>query len=193
MDDLALKRMFDTGRSHGHWLAKPVSETLLRQVYDLVKLAPTSVNCQPARFTFVITEAAKARLLPAMAPANAEKVLHAPATVIVATDSRFHEHLPRLFHHRPEISDLFAENAALARETAERNATLQGGYFILAARALGLDCGPMSGFEKAQVDAEFFPDGRLHSNFLINLGHGDPEKLFPRLPRLSSEEACQFL
>jgi 3-hydroxypropanoate dehydrogenase len=193
MDDAVLQRLFTTGRTHGHWLEKPVPETLLRQVYDLVKLAPTGVNCQPARFAFVTSQEAKARLLPAMALANVEKVRHAPATVIVAIDSRFHEHLPRLFHHRPEAANLFADNAVLARETAERNATLQGGYFILAARALGLDCGPMSGFDKAQVDAEFFPDGRLHSNFLINLGYGDPEKLFPRLPRLSSEEACQFL
>jgi 3-hydroxypropanoate dehydrogenase len=193
MADLTLERMFESGRSHGHWLAKPVAESLLRRVYDLVKLAPTSVNCQPARFAFVVSASAKARLLPALAPANIEKVRHAPVTLIVATDSRFHEHLPRLFHHRPEVADLFSNDPSLSRETAERNATLQGGYFILAARAVGLDCGPMSGFDKTRVDAEFFADGRLHSNFLINLGYGDPDKIFPRLPRLSSEEACQFL
>lgn len=193
MDDPVMTRMFFAGRSHGNWLARPVSEKLMRQVYDLVKLAPTSVNCQPARFIFLVSREAKARLLPALAPANVEKVRTAPVTVIVANDSMFHEYLPRLFCHRPETADMFAENVTLARETAERNGTLQGGYFILAARAVGLDCGPMSGFDRAMVDAEFFPDGRLHSNFLINLGYGDPEKLFPRLPRLSSDEACQFL
>jgi 3-hydroxypropanoate dehydrogenase len=191
--DNALERMFEFGRSHGHWIDKPVGKALLQQIYDLVKLAPTSVNCQPARFTFLTSTEAKARLMPALAPSNTEKVRHAPVTAIVATDSQFYEHLPRLFHHRPEVADLFIGNAALARETAERNATLQGGYFILAARALGLDCGPMSGFDKVSVDTEFYPDGRLHSNFLINLGYGDSGQLFPRLPRLSSDEACQFL
>lgn len=193
MVDAVLERMFIAGRSHGHWLARPVPEALLLQVYDLARLAPTSVNCQPARFVFVTSPEARARLLPAIAPANVEKVRTAPVTAIVATDSRFYEHLPRLFHHRPEVAGLFADNALLARETADRNATLQGGYFILAARALGLDCGPMSGFDAAKVDAAFFPDGRLRSNFLVNLGYGDPEKLFPRLPRLSGDEACQFL
>ena len=194
MDDRGvLDRMFENGRTHSAWLDAPVSRALLQQVYDLVKLAPTSVNCQPARFVFLTTPEAKGRLLPAMTPANVEKVRSAPVTVIVAADTRFFENVPRLFVHRPEAAQPFIEDAAHARETAERNSTLQGGYFILAARALGLDCGPMSGFNARQVDAEFFPDGRLRSNFLINLGHGDHEKLFPRLPRLSCDEACLFL
>ena len=193
MVDAVLARMFTDARSHGNWLDRPVPEELLRQAYDLAKLAPTSVNCHPARFVFVTSPEAKARLLPAMSPVNVDKVATAPVTAIVATDSRFYEHLPKLFHHRPEVADMFQDDAHLARETADRNGTLQGGYFLLAARALGLDCGPMSGFDAKKVDAEFFPDGRLRSNFLINLGYGDREKLFPRLPRLSGDEACQFL
>lgn len=188
-----LARMFDAGRSHGAWLDKPVAPELLRRLYELVRLAPTSVNCQPARFVFVASPQAKARLLPAMFPANVEKVRTAPVTAIVATDTRYYEHLPTLFHHRPEVAASHAADPALARETALRNATLQGGYLILAARALGLDCGPMSGFDAAAVDAAFFPDGRLRSNFLVNLGHGDHGALFPRLPRLSFEQACQLL
>ncbi len=193
MDDPVITRIFLTGRSHGNWLARPVPRKLMRQIYDLVKLAPTTVNCQPARFVFLVSQKAKARLLPALAAANVEKVRTAPVTVIVAYDSQFHKHLPRLFCHRPEVADGFADNALLAQETAVRNSTLQGGYFILAARALSLDCGPLSGFDRAMVDAEFFPDRRLYSNFLINLGYGDHEKLFPRLPRLSSDDTCQFL
>lgn len=188
-----LDRVFHSARTHANWLDRAVSTDLLRQVYDLVKMAPTSVNCMPARFVFVTSPETKARLLPALADANIEKVRAAPVTVIVASDTRFHEKIPQLFHHRPEAMQPFMDNAELAEATAFRNSTLQGGYFILAARALGLDCGPMSGFDHAIVDAEFFADGRLRSNFLVNLGYGDNSMLFPRLPRLSVDEACTFL
>lgn len=188
-----IARMFTDGRTHSFWKDVAVPHEMLERVYDLARMGPTSVNCQPARFVFLTTPEAKARLLPALWPANVDKVRTAPVTAIVASDTRFHEHVPRLFPHRPEAAEPFAADPALTRTTAERNATLQGGYFLLAARALGLDCGPMSGFDNSAVDREFFPDGRLRSDFLINLGHGEREKLFPRLPRLSFEEACSIL
>ncbi|MDI6028591.1 malonic semialdehyde reductase [Corticibacterium sp. UT-5YL-CI-8] len=189
----ALDLMFSSGRSHGVWLDKPVAPDLLRRVYDLVKLAPTSVNSQPARFIFITSPEAKARLLRTLSDNNIAKASAAPVTVIVATDTRYHEYLPTLFHHRPQVAVDHGSDQALARETAIRNATLQGGYMILAARALGLDCGPMSGFDADALNTEFFPDGRLRSNFLISLGHGDRNALFPRLPRLTFEQACQIL
>ena len=191
MADL-LDLVFTSGRSFGNWLDRPVEPALLRRTYELVRHAPTSVNCQPGRFVFVSSPEAKARLLPAMTKNNFDKVRTAPVTVIVAADSRYYEHLPRLFHHRPEVGAEHEANPAMARETAFRNSTLQGGYFILAARSLGLDCGPMSGFDAAAVDAEFFPDERWRSNFLINVGYGDRSTLFPPLPRLDFEEACRF-
>lgn len=188
-----LDRVFHSARTYANWLDKAVSPELLSQVYDLVKMAPTSVNCMPARFVFLSSPEAKARLLPALVAANVEKARAAPVTVIVASDTRFYERIPHLFHHRPEAMQPFLDNAELAETTAFRNSTLQGGYFILAARAVGLDCGPMSGFDHAMVDAEFFADGRLRSNFLVNLGYGDESMSFPRLPRLSVDEACTFL
>jgi 3-hydroxypropanoate dehydrogenase len=190
--DDALDQLFRRARTYSAWLPKRVTVEALREAYDLARLGPTSANSSPARFVFLESEAAKARLLPALAPLNIEKTKAAPVTVIVAWDAEFHEKLPKLFPHA-DMRSFFAGNQALAEETAFRNSSLQGGYFILAARAVGLDCGPMSGFDQAKVNAEFFPDGKWQVNFLCNLGYGDPGKLFPRSPRLEFEEACRVL
>ena len=188
----ALDQIFRKARTHSAWLPKRVSLETLKEVYDLARMGPTSANASPARFIFLESEAAKARLLPALAPLNVEKTKTAPVTVIIAWDTEFHEKLPKLFRHY-DMRSFFVGNQALIEETAFRNSSLQGGYFILAARALGLDCGPMSGFDAAKVNAEFFPDGKWKANFLCNLGYGDPAKLFPRNPRLAFEEASQVL
>lgn len=193
LDARALDQLFAAGRTHNRWTAEPVDDALLRQAYELASFGPTSMNCEPARFVFLKTEASRARLLPALSPGNVDKTKAAPMTVIVATDTRFYEHLPQLFPHNPTARDMFANNPDMAQATAFRNATLTGGYFILAARSLGLDCGPMSGFDPAKVNAEFFPDGRYQANFLINVGHGDGSQLFPRQPRLSFEQAVTVL
>jgi 3-hydroxypropanoate dehydrogenase len=185
----ALDQLFREARTHNAWLPKPVPEKLLRDIYDLARLGPTSANSSPGRFVFVTTPEGKERLRPALSPGNLEKTMAAPVTVIIAYDVEFHEKLPKLFPHR-DMRSIFAGNRALIEETAFRNGTLQGAYFMLAARALGVDCGPMSGFDKAKVDAEFFADGKWKTNFLCNLGYGDATKLFPRSPRLSFEEAC---
>jgi 3-hydroxypropanoate dehydrogenase len=189
----ALATLFHQARTHNAWLPQPVSDDLLRQIYDLMKWGPTSANSLPARFVFLRTKEAKERLRPALSPLNVDKTLQAPVTAIVAYDLKFYEHLPRLFPMKPDMKNMFSSSAALAETTAFRNGSLQGGYFILAARALGLDCGPMSGFDNAKVDAEFFPSSSVKSNFLCNLGYGDHSKLFPRSPRLEFEEACQLL
>ncbi len=188
----ALDQLFREARTHWVWRPEPVPIELLKEAYSLAALAPTSANSSPARFVFIATPEAKARLLPAMAPGNVEKTKTAPVTVIIAYDIEFHERLPQLFPAR-DMRSVFAGNAALIQETAFRNGTLQGGYFILAARALGLDCGPMSGFDQQKVNAEFFPDGKWKANFLCNVGYGDSSKLFPRNPRLKFEEACRVL
>lgn len=188
-----LDQLFESARTHNRWTDAPVDDALLAKAYELAALGPTSMNCQPARFIFIKTEAAKARLLPTLAPGNVEKTKTAPVTVIVATDTRFYEHFPQTFPHNPAAKDMFASNAALAEATAQRNGTLTGGYFMLALRALGLDCGAMSGFDAAKLNAEFFPDGRFQANFLINVGHGDGSQLFPRQPRLSFEQAVTVL
>jgi 3-hydroxypropanoate dehydrogenase len=193
VDDAALDLLFRKARSHNGWLDKPVTDEVLRQLYELMKWGPTSANCSPARIVFVRTHANKERVRPALSPNNVEKTMTAPVIAIVAYDSRFYEHLPQLFPRNPQVADLFASNAALSATTAFRNGTLQGGYFLLAARAVGLDCGPMSGFDNAKIDAEFFPDGRFKSNFLCGLGHGDVAKVLPRSPRLTFEEACTLL
>jgi 3-hydroxypropanoate dehydrogenase len=192
LDDPGLDLIFRAARTHNGWLDKPVSDTLIHQIYDLMKWAPTSANSSPARFVFVRSTAAKERLLPAMAPGNVEKTRAAPVTVIIAHDTEFHEKLPKLFP-QADARSWFAGNQPLIDTTAFRNGTLQGAYLILAARALGLDAGPMSGFDNAKVDQEFFPDGKVKSNFVVNLGYGDPAKLFPRNPRLPFEEAAQIL
>jgi 3-hydroxypropanoate dehydrogenase len=190
--EMMLDRLFRQARTANGYTDKPVSADLLRQIYDMAKMAPTSMNTQPARFVFLTTTAAKERLLPALMPANVEKTLSAPVSVIVATDTRFYEHMPNVWH-KPEAKAMFEANAALAADTAARNGTLSGAYFMLAARALGLDCGPMSGLDLAKVNAEFFPDERFKANFVINLGYMDMSKLFQRNPRLSFEQACQML
>ncbi len=166
---------------------------LVRAVYNLMKMGPTSANCSPARFLFLRSAEAKERLRPHLIESNVEKTMSAPVTAIIGYDLEFYEKIPKLFPHNPEAKSWFDSNEKLAATTAFRNGTLQGGYFIIAARALGLDCGPMSGFDNAGVDREFFPGGRVKSNFLCNLGYGDSDKLFPRSPRLDFEEACEIL
>lgn len=192
ISELALDQIFRQARTHNAWLPKRVSVETLREAYNIARFGPTSANSSPARFVFLESEAAKARLLPALAPLNVEKTKAAPVTAIIAWDAEFYEKLPHLFPHA-DMRSYFVGNQKLAEETAFRNSTLQGGYFILAARAVGLDCGPMSGFDAAKVNAEFFPDGKWKANFLCNLGYGDKSKLFPRSPRLELEEACRVL
>jgi len=192
LDDHSLDIIFREAHTHSVWLDKPVNDALLHQVYDLMKWAPTSANCSPARIVFVRSAAAKQRLLPAMAPGNVDKTRSAPVTAIIAYDTEFFEKLPALFP-QADARSWFAGNQALIDTTAFRNGTLQGAYLIMAARALGLDAGPMSGFDNAKMDREFFPDGKVKSNFLINLGYGDGTKLFPRNPRLPFAEAAQIL
>ncbi|MEO5372826.1 MAG: malonic semialdehyde reductase [Alphaproteobacteria bacterium] len=192
LNDTALDQLFRAARTHVTWLDRPVADDMLRAIHDLFKMAPTSANCQPARIVFVRTPEAKARLRPALMEGNVAKTMAAPVTAIIAHDLRFHELLPTLFPHA-DARSWFEGNPALIEETAFRNGTLQGAYLMMAARALGLDCGPMSGFDKAKVDAAFFPDGRWASNFLCNLGHGDPSGLYPRSPRPSFDEVCRIL
>jgi 3-hydroxypropanoate dehydrogenase len=187
-----LDKVFRTARSQNGWLAEPVSDDKLREIYELMKWGPTSVNCSPARIVFVRTAEAKVKLKEALAPGNIDKSMNAPVVAIVGYDTRFYEKLPSLFPHNPAVKAWFegAEKAGFAETTAFRNGTLQGGYLIAAARAVGLDCGPMSGFDNAKVDAAFFAGTSIKSNFICGLGHGDPAKIFPRSPRLSFEEAC---
>lgn len=192
IDEAVLDTLFRTARTHYAWQEKPVSQELLHQVYDLAKMGPTSANLSPARFVFLTSTAAKARLLPALAPANVEKSRTAPVVVIMAYDTEFYEQAPKLFPHT-DARAWFLGNQALIDATAFRNATLQAAYFLIAARALGLDCGPMSGFDQDKLNAEFFPDGKWKANFICNLGYGDPKNLFPRGPRLTFEEASILL
>ncbi len=205
--DEALDQLFREARTHNAWLDKPVTDTTLRQLYDVMKWGPTSANSSPARFVFIRSQEAKERLRPTLAPGNVEKTMAAPVTVIVAYDLLFFEKLPKLFPHSPAMRDLFAENPQLIEATAMRNSSLQGAYLMIAARGLGLDCGPMSGFDNARLDEEFFgagkecegceqeffPAGHVKSNFLCNLGYGDRSKLLPRAPRLEFNEACTLL
>jgi 3-hydroxypropanoate dehydrogenase len=192
ISDASLDQLFRQARTANGFIDKPVPAALLRQVYELAAMAPTSMNTQPTRYVFLTTAAAKERVIPALMPANVDKTRSAPVCVIVATDTRFYEHMPKIWH-KPEAQAMFEGNAAMASATAVRNGTLGGAYFILAARALDLDCGPMSGVDLAKVNAEFFPDGRYQANFLINLGYMDKSKLFERNPRLGFEQACQVL
>ncbi|MCJ0762101.1 malonic semialdehyde reductase [Variovorax terrae] len=192
ISDACLEQLFLNARTANGFLDKPVPTALLQQVYDIARMGPTSMNTQPTRYVFLATPESRARLLPALSPGNLDKTKIAPVTVIVATDTRFYEHMPQLWH-RPGARENFEGNPALAAATATRNGTLGGAYFIIAARALGLDCGPMSGFDIAKVNAEFFPDGRWQANFLINLGYGDNSLLFDRNPRLAFEQACTVL
>ncbi len=192
LNDAGMDLLFREARTHNAWTDKPVSEVTLRAMYDLMRNGPTSANGSPARLLFLTTEAAKARLKPALSEGNMAKTLAAPVTVIVAHDLKFYEQMPKLFPHEPDAKNWF-KAPEVAQVTAFRNGTLQGAYLMIAARAVGLDCGPMSGFDNAVLDQEFFPDGQVKSNFLCNLGHGDPAGLFPRSPRLEFEEACEIL
>ena len=194
IDSDALNTLFLEARTQNGWLPTPVTDDALRRAYDIAKMAPTSMNLQPARFLFLRTQAAKERLKPFLSPGNVDKTMAAPVVAIVAHDVDFHEQLPKVWHNPAAKANFDGDAKRGFRETfAFRNGSLQGAYFILAARAVGLDCGPMSGFDNARLDAEFFPDGRVKSNFLINLGHGDASKVMQRQPRLSFDEACTLL
>jgi 3-hydroxypropanoate dehydrogenase len=192
LDGAARDRLFLEARTANKWQSRPVSDRTLHELYDLLKMGPTSANCSPARLLFLRTPEARERLRPALSGGNLEKTMTAPVTVIVAHDPAFYEHLPKLFPHA-DAKSWFTSSPALAETTAFRNGTLQGAYLILAARAVGLDAGPMSGFDNAKVDAEFLAAEGWKSNFLVNLGHGDPAGTFPRSPRLDFDEACRLL
>ncbi|PPT74447.1 malonic semialdehyde reductase [Xanthomonas arboricola pv. populi] len=191
LDAAALDQLFRTARTQNAFLDKPVSEAQLRELYDLLKWGPTAANGLPARFVFVTTPEGKQKLAPALSDANADKTLAAPVTVIVGSDEEFHEKLPYLFPHA-DAKSWFEGSREMRVTGAFRNSSLQGAYLIVAARALGLDAGPMSGFDNAKVDAAFFAGTPIKSNFLVNLGYGDPAGLFPRLPRLSFDEAARI-
>jgi len=192
-NNMALDLIFRNARTHNGWQDKPVNDALLMQVYDLSKWGPTSANCNPMRIVFVKSKEAKERLKPFLDAGNVEKTMKAPATAIIGYDLEFYEYLGKLFPHAPDARSWFAGNEPKTAEAAFRNGTLQGAYFILAARSLGLDCGPMSGFNNAKVDAEFFKGTKIKSNFLCNLGYGDPAKLHPRSPRLAFNEAAKIV
>lgn len=207
LNEESLNQLFREARTYSSWLDKPVTDDTLRALYDLARLGPTSVNSNPARILFVRSPEAKAKLLPLLAPANVEKVKSAPVTAIIGYDLRFYENLPKLFPHAPDYKNMFLNSPDLTESTARRNSSLQGAYLIMAARALGLDCGPLSGFDNAKVDdvffkvcdqirgvdQEMFRESSVRSNFLCNIGYGDRSKLRPRDPRLDFEEACVLL
>jgi 3-hydroxypropanoate dehydrogenase len=191
LDDQALDTVFRTARTQNA-LSGEVSDAQLRQLYDLLKFGPTTMNTQPARFVFVRTKEGKEKLRPTLSPGNLDKTMAAPVTVIVAYDMKFYEFLPKNFPNNPNAKSIFEGKDETNKIVALRNGSLQGAYLIIAARMLGIGTGPMSGFDNAKLDAAFFPDGRWKSNFLCNLGTGDPAKVFPRNPRLAFEEACRF-
>ena len=193
LNQTALQQLFTHAHTHSHWLDQGIAADTLRQLYQLTAMGPTSMNAQPGRFVFLTTPAAKQQLLPALAEGNRDKTLAAPVTVIVAHDPAFYRHLPELFPHMEGAEQMYAENDELAQSTAFRNGTLQGAWLIMAARALGLDCGPMSGFDNGKTDEIFFTENGWKSNFLVNLGYGDSQKLHPRGKRLEFEEACLLL
>jgi 3-hydroxypropanoate dehydrogenase len=193
LDAYAQDLLFRKARSHNRFTDQPVTDEELRALHALLKQGPTSANCSPARFLFLRTDAARRKLSPALSAGNLEKTMAAPVTVVVAYDPRFYEKLPRLFPHNPDAMSWFTSNDGLAATTAFRNGTLQGAYLILAARSLGLDTGPMSGFDNDMVDELFLADRGWRSNFLCNIGHGDPAGLYPRSPRLDFDEACVLL
>ena len=192
VDEGARRALLTDARTHYKWQDSPVSDEVLQEVFDVLRAGPTSANCSPARFLFLRTPEAKERLRPALSAGNVDKTMSAPGVTVVAHDPQFYEQLPKLFPHA-DARAWFAGNEALANETAVRNGTLQGAYLIMAARMVGLDAGPMSGFDKARVDEAFFAASGWKSNFLVNLGHGDPSGLLPRSPRLTFDEACVLL
>ena len=187
--------IFRNARTHNGWQQTPVSDKSLRELYDLMQWAPTTMNTNPARILFLRSREAKERLKPALSPGNVDKTMAAPVTAVIAYDTEFYELLPKLFPHNQNARDIFAgaEKKANNEKIAFRNGSMQGGYFILAARSIGLDCGPMSGFDNAKVDAEFFAGTGIKSNFLCNLGYGDPSKVMPRNPRPAFDEVCRLL
>lgn len=191
LDAHALDQLFREARTHNAWFDRPVDETTLRAVWDLARMGPTSANCQPARIVFVVSRDAKERLKPALSEGNRDKTMKAPATAIIGYDLRFYDRLPE-YYPQADARSWFVGHDALIEATAFRNGSLQGAYFILAARALGLDCGPMSGFDNAKVDAAFFAGTTIKSNFLCNLGYGDPKGVRPRNKRLPFDDACKI-
>jgi 3-hydroxypropanoate dehydrogenase len=193
LDGKARDLLFLKARTNNGWLDQPLSDDTLKELYELLRWGPTAQNCCPARFVFVTSKEAKEKLRPALSEGNVDKTMAAPATAIVAYDLRFFEKMTKLVPHNPKAGERFEGKPEAAAAQAAMNGTLQGGYFILAARAVGLDCGPMAGFSKQKVDDAFFPEGRWKSNFLCNLGYGDPEKVRPRAPRLDFDEACAIL
>ena len=190
IDAAGLDLLFKEARSHNKWQDKPVTDETLHELYDLMKYGPTSANCSPARLVLIRTKEGKDKLAPALSSGNLDKTMSAPVTAIVAYDPKFFEKLPQLFPHNPDAISWFTSNDSLAATTAFRNGTLQGAYLMMAARSLGLDVGAMSGFDNAKVDEAFFSHNGWRSNFLVNLGYGDPAGLFNRSPRLSFDEAC---
>jgi 3-hydroxypropanoate dehydrogenase len=193
LGDAALRQLFLDARSQNRWLPQPVDDAVLRELYELARMAPTAANSQPMRLVFLTSGHAKERLRPALAPGNVEKTMTAPAVAIVAHDLAFYDHLPALMPHVDARAWFASKPADEIERDALHGAAMQGAYLILAARALGLDCGPIGGFDHAQVDAIFFPDDRWKSNFILNLGFGDPTGLFPRNPRLGFEDACRII
>lgn len=193
LDDEDLDLIFRSARTHNVWLPTSVPESMLRELWDVMKFGPTSANCSPLRIVFVQSTEAKERLVACMNENNQAKTRAAPVTAILAMDLEFYEKLPRLFPHNQTARSWFAGKPTLIWETALRNSSLQGAYFIITARALGLDCGPMSGFNADKVNAEFFANTSLKVNFVCSIGHGDGSKLFPRSPRLDFEEACRIV
>jgi 3-hydroxypropanoate dehydrogenase len=195
IDSTAVSTLFTDARSQNGWTDRPVSDQQLEDLYELMKFCPTSANSQPARLIFLRTAEAKERLRPALSPGNVDKTMSAPVVAIIAHDTDFHMQLHKTFPHNPDFAKLFTgdEKRAARESFAFRNGSLQGAYLIMAARAIGLDCGPMSGFDNALVDKTFFDSGNVKSNFLCALGYGDPSKVMDRLPRLTFNEACQLL
>jgi len=193
LSDSALDQIFRTARSYNGWKPSEIDDVTLEALHNLAAFGPTSANSCPARFVFLKTSAGKERLKPYLIPDNVDKVMAASVVAIIGHDMAFYEKIPQLFPHNPGARDWFAGNEPLIEQTAFRNGTLQGAYLMIAARALGLDCGPMSGFDNGGVDAEFFAGTEVKSNFICSLGVGDPATIFPRSPRLSFDEACQVL
>lgn len=191
-ETVSLETLFTEARTHSYWQEKPVDHALVEKAYDLTKMAPTSANCSPMRLVIVASEEGKVKLKPCLAEGNVEKTMNAPMTAIIADDMAFYEHLPKLFPHT-DAKSWFEGNDAKIEETAFRNSTLQAAYFIIALRAQGLDCGPMSGFDQAKCDEAFFKDSTYRSNFLINIGYGDASKLHPRSPRFAFEDVADIV
>ncbi len=192
LDNKAIEQLWTNARTYNAWQDKPVSQELIHQLYELSKLAPTSANCSPARFVFLTSAEAKQRIQPAMAEGNVEKTMTAPVVAIIAYDTEFHNHLPFLFPHT-DAKSWFAGNEAKIHATSHMNTTLQIAYLIMAARTLGLDCGPMGGFDNDAVNAEFFSDGKFKSVLICNIGYGSTENLFERSPRFEFDQVCKIL